>query len=60
MAIVYKQQRLPHVIRISVDSEHAGDKISRKSTTGMVQWFGGYVVKTTSNLQFCIGLNECG
>lgn len=57
MGIVYKQQILPDFIRVSVDSDFAGDRVSRKSTTGMVQWFGNHVVKRTSTLQTCVGLN---
>ena len=42
---------------LKVDSDHAADKKTRRSTTGCVAYFGQHVVKTTSNLQSAIGLN---
>ena len=54
MAVVYKQQTLPGTVRTSVDSDFAGCKITRKSTTGMVQRLGQHVLKSTSNLQTSI------
>eukprot|EP00975_Prorocentrum_lima_P007878 1686739-Prorocentrum_lima.AAC.1 len=35
-ALEFHQQRMPRAIKISVDSDHATDKATRKSTTGMV------------------------
>ncbi len=57
MCLVYHQQRMPDYIKTQVDSDFAGDKVGRKSTTGMVQYFGRHVLKATSNLQPVLGLN---
>ena len=57
ISLVYHQQKMPDYIRISVDSDFAGDKVGRRSTTGMVQFFGRHVLKATSNLQSVLGLN---
>ena len=57
LALVYRQQKLPKVVTLSVDSDHAADKATRKSTTGMVMQLGRHTVKNTSNLQSTIGLN---
>ena len=57
MALVLKQQRMPRVIRVSVDSDFAADRKTRRSTTGMVQRLGTHCVKATSNLQASAGLN---
>ena len=57
MAVIYRQQKLPTQIRISVDSDFAGCKVTRKSTTGCVQRFGSHLLKSNSNLQTSIGLN---
>ena len=55
--MVYHQQKIPDYIRISVDSDFAGDEVGRRSTTGMVQFFGRHVLKATGNLQSVLGLN---
>ena len=57
ISLIYKQQRMPDYIRIAVDSDFAGDKLSRKSTTGMVQMLGTHVIRGSSNLQGVLGLN---
>ena len=57
VALVLKQQRMPKVIRMSVDSDFAADRKTRRSTTGMVQRLGTHCVKATSNLQASAGLN---
>ena len=57
LALVFKQQRMPKELKITVDSDHATDKTTRKSTTGMVQRLGLHTVKQSSNLQTPIGLN---
>jgi hypothetical protein len=45
----------------AVDSDHAADKATRKSITGMAMRLGGHTLKTTSNMQTSVGLNvsEC-
>lgn len=57
VSLIYEQQPMPDHIRVSVDSDFAGDKVGRKSTTGMVQHLGRHVIKATSNLQTVLGLN---
>ena len=57
VALRYYQQSRPRVLKLKVDSDHAADKKTRRSTTGCVALFGEHVVKTTSNLQSAIGLN---
>ena len=57
MALVLRQQRMPNNIRVSVDSDFAADRKTRRSTTGMVQRLGMHCVKATSNLQASSGLN---
>lgn len=57
VCLVYHQQRMPDYVRICVDSDFAGDKVGRRSTTGMAQYFGRHVLKATSNLQTVLGLN---
>ena len=37
VALVLRQQRMPKTIRMSVDSDFAADRRTRRSTTGMVQ-----------------------
>merc|ERR1711994_582979 len=53
----FEQQTMPKVLRTTVDSDHGADRLTRKSTTGMVQRLGQHTVKTSSNLQTPIGLN---
>ena len=48
MAIRLDQQKMPSRLLISVDSDYAGDRATRKSTTGMVQRLGRHAIKTTS------------
>ena len=57
----FTQQAMPKAIVTAVDSDHAADKLTRKSITGMVQRFGSHTIKHTSNMQSALGLNvsEC-
>eukprot|EP00972_Heterocapsa_arctica_P040866 6022645-Heterocapsa_arctica.AAC.1 len=52
-----EQQLMPKCVRVSVGSDHAADRATRKSTTGMVQRLGRRPIKATSNLQTSICLN---
>ena len=56
-AQVFKEQRMPEKLVIQVDSDHAGDAITRKSTTGMIAYFGQHVLKHASNVQSTIALS---
>ena len=56
-AQVFKEQRMPEKLVIQVDSDHAGDAVTRKSTTGMIAYFGQHVLKHASNVQSTIALS---
>ena len=55
------RQTFPSSISTYVDSDFAGCRSTRRSTTGMVQMAGQHAVKHTSNLQGATGLSvsEC-
>ena len=57
MALHLWRQTFPKCISTYVDSDFAGCRSTRQSTTGMVQMIGGRAVKHTSNLQGGTGLN---
>lgn len=57
VVLPFNQQVMPDTLRTIVDSDHAADRLTRRSTTGMVQRLGSHTIKTTSNLQAPIGLN---
>lgn len=57
VALRFWQQEFSPTITCMVDSDHASDRVSRKSTTGMVLQLGNHTIKTTSNLQTSVGLN---
>ena len=52
----FRQQSMPDALQIYVDSDFAGSRTDRKSTTGMVQTFGTHMIKASSNLQSVVGL----
>ena len=56
--IVFRPQSLPTTLRVEVDSDHAGDLVTRRSTTGMVCMFGEHCVKTQSSLQSTVSLSS--
>ena len=62
LALHLWRQTFPKRISTYVDSDFAGCRSTRRSTTGMVQMVGGHAVKHTSNLRGATGLNvsECG
>lgn len=53
----FDQQTLPKTLITTFDSDHGADRLTRESTTGMVQRLSVHTIKTTSNLQTPIGLN---
>ena len=61
VVLTYEEQEMPKVLETYVDSDHATDRVTRKSVTGMAQMLGGHTIKNTSNTQTAIGLNvsEC-
>ena len=56
---VLRFRRQKHVDKISVfvDSDFAGDPVSRKSTTGLVAQLGNHTVKSGSSLQSLTALS---
>ena len=56
-AIRFRRQKFTKVIVVLVDSDFAGDALSRKSTTGLVALVGGHLVKSSSTLQSLIALS---
>ena len=57
VAVKFWQQVSCPTITCMVDSDHAADRITRKSTTGMVVRIGAHTIKPASNLQTSVGLN---
>ena len=58
MILTYKQQHMPKNLRVFTDSDHAGCKLTRKSTSGLCIQFGQHVVKTGSTTQSTLGLSS--
>ena len=58
-ALRYSGRRQKHVDKITVfvDSDFAGDPVSRKSTTGLVAQIGNHTVKSGSTLQSLTALS---
>ena len=54
---VFGRQAKPSKVRIQVDSDHAGDAVTRRSTTGMVGLYGSHTLKHSSNVQLTIALS---
>ena len=57
VSLVYEQQRMPDHILVSVDSDHAADRLTRKSISGLVIRLGLHVIKGSSSIQSALGLN---
>jgi hypothetical protein len=57
-AFRFKRQPLAKELLVTVDSDHAGCPVTRKSTTGMVIRLGDHVVKSGSSIQSTIALNS--
>ena len=56
--IQYQRQAMPTKLTIFTDSDHAGCKLTRKSTSGVVAMLGGHCIKTSSATQSTIGLSS--
>jgi hypothetical protein len=54
----FKEQKTPNMIKVFVDSDHAGCVVTRRSTTGMIAKLGQHVVKHSSNLQSTVSLSS--
>ena len=50
-ALRFRRQKYVDKIAVFVDSDVAGDPVSRKSTTGLVAQIGNHIVKSGSTLQ---------
>jgi len=58
MIISYERQHLPDKLRPFTDSDHAGCKLTRKSTSGLCVMFGSHCIKTSATTQSTIGLSS--
>ena len=56
-ALRFRRQKHVDKITVFVDSDFAGDPVSRKSTTGMVAQIGNHTVKSESTLQSLTALS---
>ena len=56
-AQVVKAQKTPERLVIQVDGDHARDAVTRKSTTGMIAFYGQHALKHSSNVQSTIALS---
>ena len=57
-SLEFRCQQLPGHILIEVDSDFAGDLLTRRSTTGVVCMLGGHTIKTQSVLQSTVSLSS--
>ena len=59
MALVYKRQSTADAhLKVYVDSDHAGDLLTRRSTSGLCIMRGTHLLRHSSTLQVPIGLNS--
>ena len=56
-ALRFRRQKHVDKTSVFVDSNFAGDPVSRKSTTGLVAQFGNHTVKSESTLQILTALS---
>ena len=56
--IQFQRQHSPSKITLYCDSDHAGCKLTRKSTSGLCAMLGGHCVKTSATTQSTIGLSS--
>ncbi|OLP90367.1 putative mitochondrial protein [Symbiodinium microadriaticum] len=55
--LVCEAQKEPDKLRVQVDADHAGDAVTRRSTTGMIAFYGRHPIKHASNVQSTIALS---
>ena len=55
--LVFGPQKEPGKLKVQVDSDHAGDAVTRRSTTGMVVYHGRHPIKHSSNVQSTVALS---
>ena len=58
VVLQFEEQDMPKDMDGWVDSDYAGDVVTRKSTSGMVVMFGRHCLKTSSTVQAPIGLSS--
>ena len=56
--LIFEEQELPKELNGWVDSDFAGDLVSRRSSSGLVLLFGRHCLKTSSSVQEPIGLSS--
>ena len=54
----FREQKTPNMVKVFVDSDHAGCVVTRRSTTGMIAKLGQHVIKHSSNLQSTVSLSS--
>ena len=54
----FRRQRMPTHLTIEVDTDHAGCKLTRKSTVGLAALLGRHACKTLSVLESCVSLSS--
>eukprot|EP00971_Amphidinium_carterae_P292147 5799547-Amphidinium_carterae.1 len=52
------QQQIPTTITVVVDSDHAGDPLTRRSTSGVVSKYGSSTIRCQSNWQSTVSLSS--
>ena len=57
-SLEFLPQALPSEVLVEVDSDFAGDLVTRRSTTGIACIFGAHVIKTQSVLQSTVSLSS--
>jgi hypothetical protein len=55
---MFEEQPEPRELEAWVDSDYAGDVISRKSTSGLVLMYGKHLLKSSSSVQGPLGLSS--
>eukprot|EP00971_Amphidinium_carterae_P044174 869156-Amphidinium_carterae.1 len=55
---VYHRQTWPGKVTVTVDTDFAGDQVTRESTTGVATFLGSHCVRTQSNLQSTVSLSS--
>ena len=56
--LMFEEQPEPRELEAWVDSDYAGDVISRKSTSGLVLMYGKHLLKSSSSVQGPLGLSS--
>ena len=57
VVLKFPKQSIPKALDAWVDGDHAGDIVTRKSTSGMMIFYGKHLPKSSSTVQSTIALN---